>query len=51
MSAFGMGGWWLGGTHMVPNGNFIGEVQQKVRTMYVYIVGSRVSIVSPLSNH
>lgn len=27
LSAFGMGGWWLGGTHMVPNPNFIAEVQ------------------------
>lgn len=27
LSAFGMGGWWLGGTHMVPNMNFIAEVQ------------------------
>jgi hypothetical protein len=26
-SAFGMGGWWLGGTHMVPNPAFLAEVQ------------------------
>ncbi len=26
-SAFGMGGWWLGGTHMIPNQAFMGEVQ------------------------
>lgn len=30
MSAFGLGGWWLGGTHMVPNDNFMAEVQAKV---------------------
>ena len=30
MSAFGMGGWWLGGTHMVPNEKFIADVQAKV---------------------
>lgn len=30
MSAFGMGGWWLGGTHMVANTKFLSEVQQKV---------------------
>lgn len=32
MSAFGMGGWWLGGTHMVPNDSFLADVQAKVRT-------------------
>eukprot|EP00798_Chlamydomonas_sp_ICE-L_P018205 gene18205-24649_t len=26
----GMGGWWLGGWHLVPNTNFMGEVQAKV---------------------
>lgn len=26
-SAFGMGGWWLGGTHMMPNPNFMAEVE------------------------
>jgi hypothetical protein len=31
MSAFGMGGWWLGGTHMKPNANFLPDVQSKVR--------------------
>lgn len=30
MSAFGMGGWWLGGTHMIPNARFIADVQAKV---------------------
>ncbi len=29
MSNFGMGGWWLGGSHMIPNPNFIGEVGKK----------------------
>ncbi|CAD7695735.1 unnamed protein product [Ostreobium quekettii] len=30
MSAFGMGGWWLGTTHMVPNERFISEVRAKI---------------------
>jgi hypothetical protein len=30
MSAFGMGGWWLGGAHMKPNTAFLSTVQQKV---------------------
>jgi hypothetical protein len=29
-SNLGLGGWWLGGTHMKPNKGFIGAVQQKV---------------------
>ena len=29
-SAFGMGGWWLGGTHMKPNMGFLREVEQKI---------------------
>lgn len=29
-SNFGLGGWWLGGSHMIPNGNFLNEVQAKV---------------------
>lgn len=33
MSAFGMGGWWLGGTHMVPNTNFLAEVQVRYGIM------------------
>lgn len=30
MSAFGMGGWWLGGAHMKANPNFISSVLNKV---------------------
>lgn len=30
MSAFGMGGWWLGGAHMKPNAAFMGQVQAKI---------------------
>lgn len=30
MSAFGMGGWWMGGTHMEPNQKFLSDVQQKI---------------------
>lgn len=30
MSAFGMGGWWLGSSHMKPNQGFMGQVQAKI---------------------
>ena len=30
MSAFGMGGWWLGTKHMVPNKGFMGDVMEKL---------------------
>lgn len=30
MSAFGLGGWWLGGTHMKPNTSFLPDVQAKI---------------------
>lgn len=30
MSAFGMGGWWMGGTHMEPNKNFLQDVLKKI---------------------
>lgn len=49
MSAFGMGGWWLGGTHMVPNDSFLSEVQVRdrlakplklyVRLLDIYMTG------------
>ena len=29
-TAFGMGGWWEGGTHMIPNNKFVSEVQKKI---------------------
>ncbi|KAI8102060.1 hypothetical protein M9434_007119 [Picochlorum sp. BPE23] len=29
-TAFGMGGWWLGGTHMIPNQEFLATVQASV---------------------
>lgn len=29
-TAIGMGGWWLGGVHMIPNPNFITEVLAKI---------------------
>lgn len=35
MSAFGLGGWWLGGTHMKPNDSFMSEVQAKVCSLRV----------------
>jgi len=31
MSAFGMGGWWLGGQHMKPNDQFMPEVLSKMQ--------------------
>jgi len=30
MSAFGMGGWWLGGQHMKANTQFLAQVQSKI---------------------
>eukprot|EP00890_Picochlorum_soloecismus_P005103 jgi/Picsp_1/5594/NSC_02953-R1_rhodanese homology domain-containing protein len=29
-TAFGMGGWWLGGTHMIPNTDFLAKVQASI---------------------
>lgn len=29
-TAFGMGGWWLGGTHMIPNPDFLASVQASI---------------------
>jgi hypothetical protein len=29
-SNFGLGGWWLGGSHMIPNQQFLREVQTKI---------------------
>lgn len=29
-TAIGMGGWWLGGVHMIPNPNFMMEVQTRI---------------------
>lgn len=29
-TAFGMGGWWLGGTHMIPNTEFLSAVQASI---------------------
>lgn len=29
-TAFGMGGWWLGGTHMIPNPEFLAAVQASI---------------------
>ena len=30
LSALGLGGWWLGGTHMKPNKEFMKEVTSKI---------------------
>ncbi|PNW74315.1 hypothetical protein CHLRE_13g602650v5 [Chlamydomonas reinhardtii] len=45
-SAFGMGGWWLGGSHMVPNPNFMGEVQAKIPKSAKVIVGCQKGLRS-----
>ena len=29
-TAFGMGGWWLGGSHMKPNQSFLADVQSQI---------------------
>lgn len=29
-TAFGMGGWWEGGTHMIPNRHFLRDVDRKI---------------------
>jgi hypothetical protein len=30
LTAFGMGGWWLGGAHYKPNTGFLQEVQTRI---------------------
>jgi len=30
LSNFGLGGWWLGGSHMIPNQTFMQDVRGKV---------------------
>ena len=32
-TAFGMGGWWLGGGHLIPNPNFLAEVQASASSL------------------
>lgn len=46
MSAFGMGGWWLGGTHMVPYNNFLPDVLSKVPKDANVIVGCQKGLRS-----
>lgn len=45
-SAFGMGGWWLGGTHMMPNPNFMAEVEAKVPKDAKVLVGCQKGLRS-----
>lgn len=45
-SAFGMGGWWLGGTHMIPNQAFMGEVQAKIPKDAKVLVGCQKGLRS-----
>jgi len=51
MSAFGMGGWWLGGQHMKPNDQFMPEVLSKMQPdtkvrVCVWLAVPRVSLAS-----
>eukprot|EP01026_Neomeris_dumetosa_P073398 TRINITY_DN7549_c0_g1_i1.p2 TRINITY_DN7549_c0_g1~~TRINITY_DN7549_c0_g1_i1.p2 ORF type:complete len:271 (-),score=45.39 TRINITY_DN7549_c0_g1_i1:112-924(-) len=46
MSAFGMGGWWLGGTHMEPNNNFLADVQSRLPKDAKVIVGCQKGLRS-----
>ncbi len=43
-SAFGLGGWWLGGTHMVPNSDFMKQVGAVLR-MLQWPLGLQTCIV------
>ncbi|PNH06535.1 Rhodanese-like domain-containing protein 11, chloroplastic, partial [Tetrabaena socialis] len=45
-SAFGMGGWWLGGSHMVPNDKFLSLVQAQVPTSARLVVGCQKGLRS-----
>eukprot|EP00877_Chromochloris_zofingiensis_P005814 jgi/Chrzof1/15233/Cz09g32120.t1 len=45
-TAMGMGGWWLGGTHMVPNDQFLQQVQGKVPKDAKVIVGCQKGLRS-----
>lgn len=39
LSAYGFGGWWMGGTHMIPNPTFLQEIEAKVPKDANVIVG------------
>jgi hypothetical protein len=50
MSAFGMGGWWLGGQHMKPNDQFMPQVLAKLQPdTKVRVYGWRLACGSPQS--
>ena len=38
-TAFGMGGWWIGGTHMKPNPSFMLDVTRRIPKDAKVIVG------------
>lgn len=40
------GGWWLGGTHMIPNQNFLAEVQAKIPKDSSVVVGCQKGLRS-----
>lgn len=46
MSAFGMGGWWIGGGHMVANEGFMGQVQAKIPKDSRVVVGCQKGLRS-----
>jgi len=45
-ATFGTGGWWLGGTHMIPNTNFMQEVRAKVPQDSKVVVGCQKGLRS-----
>lgn len=47
-TAFGMGGWWIGGTHMKPNPGFMREVVAKVPKDSKIILGCQKGLRSLL---
>mmetsp|Transcript_26024 Transcript_26024/g.56766 ORF Transcript_26024/g.56766 Transcript_26024/m.56766 type:complete len:286 (+) Transcript_26024:126-983(+) len=46
LSAFGLGGWWLGGGHMIPNPQFLAQVQSQVPKDAKVIVGCQKGLRS-----
>lgn len=45
-TAFGMGGWWIGGTHMKPNPNFMRDIMAKVPRDAKIILGCQKGLRS-----
>lgn len=45
-TAFGMGGWWLGGSHMILNQSFLGEVQARIPKDAKVVIGCQKGLRS-----